>query len=74
MFQTKMTITHSILIQSRRAIRQILRLEKTDQMVKFLGYENNFKMDEIAPALFSQKLKNKSSHTIFHFQTMALIL
>ena len=60
----KMAITRSFFIRSRRAIRQNLRIERTDQMVKFLGHKTILKGRKY-PCPFRPESKNKGSSNIF---------
>ena len=54
---TKMAVTCSILVRSRRVLRQNHRIEKTDKMVILRKYENNFIIPRI-PFFISDRIGN----------------
>ena len=56
-----MAITRSFFIQSRRAIRRNLRLEKTNQIVKFPGHKTILKGPKY-PFQFRPELKSHIKH------------
>ena len=58
----KMAITRSFFIRSRRAIRRNLRLEKTNQIVKFPGHKTILKGPKY-PFQFRPELKSHLKHS-----------